>query len=104
MTRRTVLRLLFVSLGVVGGPVTTDAEQVPRLIADNKTSYYADVYSWNGQWSFVIRLNPFSWTQFPNANPGSAWRAVIGSTVRDHIVNYVWDAGYGGYQDVWWIQ
>ncbi len=82
-----------------------DGQPSPRLIADNKTNYAVDVLAWNGNgWNFVTRLNPHAWTAFPNALAGSLWRAVIGQVVRDHTVRYVYDAGYGGYQDVWWIQ
>jgi hypothetical protein len=106
MTRR---KLLLSLVGVVGALTRSTAleaqQQPPRLVADNRTDYYADLYSWNGAgWNYVARLNPHSWMAFPNAASGSAWRAIIGQVVRDHVVDYVWDPGYGGWQDVWWIQ
>lgn len=98
--------LILTLLGAIGELPTASAQQnPPRLVADNRTDYYADVYAWNGAgWNFIARLNPHSWQQYPNAAAGSAWRAVIGQAVRDHAVRYTYDPGYGGYQDVWWIQ
>jgi hypothetical protein len=90
---------------VVAAGQTTSAQPPPRLIVDNRTPYFTDVYAWNGAaWTFVRRLGPSSFQPFPNAAAGSRWRAVIGQAVREHVVYYVYDPGYGGYQDVWWIQ
>jgi hypothetical protein len=105
MRLRAAGLLIVVLLFALGPTPPADAQQVPRLVADNRTDYYADIYVWNGSgWNYVTRLNPRHWTQFPNAANGSAWRAVFGQQVRDHVVNYAWDAGYGGWQSVWWIQ
>ena len=105
MKRRTALLLVLLSVFVCGHVERLTAQNPPRLIADNRTAYVVDIYVWNGQgWNFVTRLNPRSWTAFPNAAQGSVWRAMIGQVARDHTVQYLWDAGYGGYQSVWWIQ
>lgn len=106
MRRRFILVLALVAVFVAGPPAwRVFAQPPPRLIADNRTSYYVDVLIWNGTgWNFVSRVSPGTWSQFPNAANGSLWRAVIGQVVRDHRVQYVYDSGYGGYQDVWWIQ
>ena len=103
MTRRACALLVLALVAV--GPLRVTADQPPRLIADNRTPYYVDVLAWNGSgWNFINRVAPGTWVPFPNAANGSLWRAVIGQVVRDHQVHYVYDAGYGGYQDVWWIQ
>jgi hypothetical protein len=105
MKRRAAVVLILTPLGAIGRPGPAGAQQVPRLVADNRTDSYADIYAWNGSgWAFSTRLNPRSWTQFPNAPSGSAWRAVMGQTVRDHVVTYAWDTAYGGLQDTWLIQ
>jgi len=104
MNRRGfLLTVLTPAIALVANEV--HAQPPPRLVADNKTRYYVDVLAWNGSgWNFNLRLNPGAWTAFPNAPNGSLWRAVIGQVVRDHTVRYVYDPGYRGYQDVWWIQ
>jgi hypothetical protein len=95
--------ILFVVL-VVAMTTPTRAQNVPRLIADNRTSYVVELYSWNGStWNFVSRISPGTWQPFPNAANGSAWRAVFASNVREHKVSYEWSSDYGGYQDVWLI-
>ena len=104
MTRRRAL-LILGGLWAGLSPSTLHAQKPPRLIADNRTGYLVDIHAFNGQtWNFVMRLNPRSWTAFPNAQSGSLWRATIGQVTRDHRVHYVWDPNYGGYQSVWWIQ
>ena len=105
MRRRAVALLLLalVAAAAQGAPIA--AAPAPRLVADNRTTYSTDVYVWSGSaWNFVSRLAPHSFQAFPNAGRGSLWRAVIGQSVKEHRVNYVYDARYGGYQDVWWIQ
>jgi hypothetical protein len=95
--------ILFVVL-VVAMTTPARAQNVPRLIADNRTPYVVELYSWNGAtWNFVSRIAPSSWQQFPNAANGSVWRAVFASNVREHRVAYAWSSDYGGYQDVWLI-
>jgi|SRR6478736_4293718 hypothetical protein len=105
MTRRQAAScvILFVLL-VVAMTTPLTAQNVPRLIADNRTPYVAELYVWNGAtWNFVSRIAPGSWQPFPNAGNGSVWRAVFASNVRDHRVQYAWNSDYGGYQDVWLI-
>ena len=104
--RRRIVVLLMLTLVVAAGPASSiTAAPAPRLVADNRTSYSTDIYVWSGSaWNFVSRLAPHSFQAFPNAGKGSLWRAVIGQSVKEHRVNYVYDARYGGYQDVWWIQ
>ena len=102
-----IAALLAVMLIVaIGQPIPVNAQsRPPRLIADNRTPYFVDLYTWNGSaWNFVSRLSPSSWQPFPNAAAGSRWKAVIGQAVREHVVRYVNDPGYGGLQDVWRIQ
>lgn len=105
MSRTTQAAVIFV-LAMVIAVLTTPAtaQNVPRLIADNRTPYVVDLYARNGAtWNFVSRLAPHSWQQFPNAQQGSYWRAIFGTTVREHRVNYTWYPDYRGYQDVWLI-
>jgi hypothetical protein len=104
-TRRDLIRGMLLCLGLSLSGRDASAQPPPRLIADNKTPYLVDVLVWNGaSWNFVMRLNPSHWAPFPNAQNGSVWRAVSGQFVREHTVRYVYDAGYGGFQSVWWIQ
>ena len=104
MSRRALMRFVVILLLAGAGAAPLRAQNAPRLIADNRTAYAADIYAWNGSgWIFVSRVMPRTWQQFPNAAEGSKWRAVIGQTVRDHSVQYVWNAGYNGKQDVWLI-
>ena len=105
MTRRQAVAyvILFVSL-VVAMTTPARAQNVPRLIADNRTPSVVELYAWNGAtWNFVSRIAPSSWQPFPNAANGSVWRAVFASNVREHRVSYAWASDYGGYQDVWLI-
>ena len=108
MRRRAMLALILTCAMFMGSRQSSTVvaqQQAPRLIADNRTQYYVDVLVWNGNgWNFVSRLNPLTWSAFPNAAPNSMWRAVIGQVVRDHRVVYVYDRNYNGLQDVWWIQ
>jgi len=95
--------ILFVVL-VVAMTTPARAQNVPRLIADNRTPYVVELYSWNGAtWKFVSRIAPSSWQPFPNAANGSVWRAVFASNVLEHRVSYSWASDYGGYQDIWLI-
>ena len=105
MRRRAILLLGVLLLFTAVQTTALTAQPPPRLIADNRTPYVVDLWAWNGaSWNFVSRLAPATWQAFPNAAPGSYWRAVFGQAVRDHQVYYVFDPGYGGYQDVWWVQ
>ena len=104
MSRATASYVLVLLLLVVAVTAPARAQNVPRLIADNRTPYVVDVYAWNGAtWNFVTRLAPTSWQPFPNAANGSYWRAVFGQAVREHRVQYQWYPDYGGYQSVWLI-
>ena len=105
MNKRSVALLALILILSFAQIVHPMQQSVPRLIADNRTPYVVDVYAWNGTaWGFVSRLGPTSWITFPNAANGSYWRAVFGQAHRDHRVNYKYDPGYRGYQDVWLIQ
>ena len=105
MRRRAVALLLLTLIVAAGREAPIKGAPAPRLVADNRSPYSTDVYVWSGSaWNFVSRLGPHSFQAFPNAGRGSLWRAVIGQAVKEHRVNYVYDARYGGYQDVWWIQ
>ncbi|PYR58600.1 MAG: hypothetical protein DMF85_10215 [Acidobacteria bacterium] len=105
MRWRTVALLVVILFLCAGRATHVAAQAVPRLIADNRTPYYVDVYTWNGRgWIFANRVAPGTWTAFPNASDGSLWRGMFGQAIRDHRVEYIYDAGYGGYQDVWWIR
>jgi hypothetical protein len=103
---RTTRAIAVLALALVFAAQTpATAQNVPRLIADNRTPYVVDLYAWNGAaWGFVSRLGPRTWQQFPNALQGSVWRAHFGSAVREHRVNYTWYPDYNGYQDIWLIQ
>lgn len=104
MSKRAATYLFVVALLAIALTAPATAQNVPRLIADNRTPYVVDLYAWNGvTWNFVSRLAPSSWQQFPNAANGSYWRAVFGPAVREHRVQYTWYPDYGGYQDVWLI-
>jgi hypothetical protein len=86
--------------------VTSHAQnkKAPRLVADNRTAFVVEVYSWDGaKWNFVNRVAPHSWQQFPNVPQGSYWRAIFGKAIREHRVKYSYHADYAGYQDVWLI-
>jgi hypothetical protein len=101
-TTRAVFLVLAITIAVL--TATATAQNVPRLIADNRTPYVVDLYAWDGaRWNFISRIAPHSWQQFPNAAPGSFWRAVFGPAVREHRVYYTWYPDYYGYQDVWLI-
>ena len=107
MRRRAFVSILpMLALAAVEATSLAGAQAPPpRLIADNRTQYEANIYTWNGNtWNFVSRLKARSWQAFPNVAQGSQWRAVIGQTVREHRVNLVYDANSRTHQDVWWIQ
>ena len=105
MTRRTALLALLLAATLASSGRALLAQAPPRLVADNRTQYVAEIYSWNGQaWVFHSRVNPRSWVGIPNAPAGSYWRAVVNKANRDHKVTYSYDAGYRGQQSVWIIQ
>lgn len=103
-TRHATSHVILFVFFVVAMITPATAQNVPRLIADNRTNYVVELSTWNGStWNFVSRISPGSWQQFPNAANGSVWRAVFASNVREHRVAYAWSSDYGGYQDVWLI-
>ncbi len=103
-TRQTASYVILFVFFVVAVTTPARAQNVPRLIADNRTPYVVELSEWNGStWNFVSRIEPGAWKPFPNAANGSVWRAVFASNVREHKVSYAWSSDYGGYQDVWLI-
>jgi P pilus assembly chaperone PapD len=103
-TRQAASYVILFVLLVVAMTTPARAQNVPRLIADNRTPYVVELYTRNGAtWNFVSRIAPSSWQQFPNASNGSVWRAVFASNVSEHTVKYAWASDYGGDQDVWLI-
>jgi hypothetical protein len=105
MRRKAVALVILLLVIALNASAVKGQPPPPRLIADNRTNYYVDILAWNGNgWNFIVRLNPRAWTEFPNAQNNSLWRAVIGQVTRDHQVRYVYDPSSGRYQDVWLIQ